>query len=238
MSPAPPDLALSLVVPLYNEAAVLDELEARCRAAVAPLGDSVEILLVDDHSTDGSDARLAAMAPPVRHLRLPRNLGQWGGTTEGLRRARGETVVVMDGDLQDPPELVPRLQAALLAAPDADVAFATRERRDDPLWFRAGRRGYRALQFAVAAGHTVPPRTGSFCAMRAPVARRAAAVSLPDANLAAVLTALRVRHVTVPCERSARADGSSRVGLAGLSREALGSLLLLSPLGRRWLPDE
>jgi len=227
---------LSVVVPLYNEAAVLPELEARCRAAAGSIEGGVELLFVDDHGTDGSADQLAAMPPPVRHIRLPENRGQWGATCEGLRQARGELVAVMDGDLQDPPELLPQLVDVLHQNNHLDVVFATKSSRRDPLWFRLGRQGYRTAQFVVNAGNVVPSGAGAYCVMRRPLARRAAEVRLDNVNLAAVLTAMRPRATTVPFARAARADGDSRVGPLGLAKEALGSLLVLSPLGRRWLP--
>lgn len=229
---------LSLVVPIFNEGATIDQLAERCLAACATIPGAVEILLVDDHSTDGSDKRLAMLPHPIHHLRLPENRGQWGATRYGLTHAQGQFVAVMDGDLQDPPELLPTLFQALTDNTQQDVIFATKSRRIDPLWFRVGRRGYQTLQGWVNAGNQVPSGAGSYCVMRAAVAQRAAAVDIPHANLAAVLTALRVPRGTVPFARSARVDGASRVGPIGLTKEALGSLWLMSPLGRRRLLHE
>ncbi|MEL6344601.1 MAG: glycosyltransferase family 2 protein [Myxococcota bacterium] len=219
---------ISVVVPIYNEVAVLDELEARIRAA---LPGPAEIIFVDDQSTDGSTETLSAMAPPVRHLRQTTNGGQWQATRAGLQAAEGDIVVVLDGDLQDPPELIPALVQTLRTA-ETDVVFATRTARSEPLWFLVGRRGYRLLQFVVNAGNVVPSGVGSYCAMRSSVARRAARVRLRHANLAAVLVSQRVSWASVPYRRDPRADGPSRVGLRGLVREALGSLYILSPLSR------
>jgi glycosyltransferase involved in cell wall biosynthesis len=226
---------LSVVIPIYNEEAILPELVRRCRLAID--GIDAEVLLVDDHSTDGSNEFLAALPAPFRHLRLPANRGQWGATREGLSQANGRVVAVLDGDLQDPPEALRHLMNLLLRDCDTDVVFAARKGRVDPLWLRGGRQGYRLLQYAVNAGNVVPSGVGSYCVMRPEVARRAASVDLPDANLAAVLTALRVSANTYQVERSPRAAGESRVGPVGLVREALGSLWLLSPLGRRSLRD-
>ena len=121
------------------------------------------------------------------------------------------------------------------ADPALDVVFATKISRQDPSWFRLGRAGYRAAQFLVNAGHVVPSGAGAFCVMRPHIARRAADVALTDVNLAAILTAMRLRTATVPFARAARAHGESRVGPVGLAREALGSLMVLSPMGRRWV---
>lgn len=223
-------MRLSVVAPVYNEAAVVRELGARIAAAARTVGHPFEVLLVDDCSTDET-AALAAALPDVTHVRLPSNRGQLGATLEGLRRARGEVVVVLDGDLQDPPEVIPSLVAAL--RPGLDVVYAVKARRDDPTWFLAGRLGYRAALRALRVD--LPSGAGSYCAMTGGMARRVAGFPLRDANLAAILASLGARCATVPYDKEARRDGPSRVGPVGLAREALGSLWLVSPVGRVWL---
>ena len=223
--------SLSVVAPVHDEAAVLRELAARCVAAARSAGEPFEVILVDDASADETPAIAATLGPEVRVLRLSENRGQLGATLEGLRAARGERVVVLDGDLQDPPELIPALLRALDGAgPGVEVAFAVKTRRDDPAWFLAGRAAYGALA-RLGAGRP-PSGAGSYCAMRRALAARAARVRLRHANLATVLAALGAASVGVPYEKVARYDGASRVGAAGLAREALGSLFLGGAVGR------
>lgn len=120
---------LSVVVTLLNEEAAVDELYRR---AVASLdGRSFELLFVDDGSTDGTFAaleRLHAADPRVRAVRLKRNFGQHPAMHAGLARARGGAIVTMDGDLQNEPEDIPKLVAALERA---DVASGRRVGRRD-----------------------------------------------------------------------------------------------------------
>jgi dolichol-phosphate mannosyltransferase len=100
---------LSIVVPLYNEEAVLPHTYARLSAHLAAVGEDYEIVFVDDGSRDGSRAVLAELVrldPRVRTVALSRNFGHELATTAGLHHARGQAVVVMDADLQDPPELI------------------------------------------------------------------------------------------------------------------------------------
>jgi polyisoprenyl-phosphate glycosyltransferase len=108
--PAAPDApVLSVVIPLYNEEAVLAETYACLTGHLRALGESYEIVFVDDGSTDGSRAFLAGLVlkdPCVRLVGLSRNFGHEMATTAGLHHARGQAVVVMDADLQDPPELI------------------------------------------------------------------------------------------------------------------------------------
>src|SRR5579885_2875965 len=129
---------LSVVVPIYNEAVVLDELLQRLRAALEPLGD-FELVFVDDASTDGSWERLLSAAAGdgrLRLVRLSRNFGHQVAITAGLDAARGDAVVIMDGDLQDPPEVLPSLVAKWREG--YDVVYAVREERDTDTVFKRG----------------------------------------------------------------------------------------------------
>jgi undecaprenyl-phosphate 4-deoxy-4-formamido-L-arabinose transferase len=128
--PEPPQL--SIVVTLLNEEQSVDELYRRTVAALAELGRSWELLFVDDGSSDGTFARLEGLHAAdarVRVVRFKRNFGQHPAMHAGLSRARGEIVVTMDGDLQNAPEDIPRLVAAVDAG--ADVASGRRAARHD-----------------------------------------------------------------------------------------------------------
>jgi undecaprenyl-phosphate 4-deoxy-4-formamido-L-arabinose transferase len=123
---------ISLVVTLYDEAATLEELHRRSVAALVALGRPFEILYVDDGSTDASFAILEALQAGdarVRVVRLTRNSGQHPAMHAGLSRARGAVLVTMDGDLQNQPEDIGRLVAAIDAG--ADVASGRRAARTD-----------------------------------------------------------------------------------------------------------
>ena len=121
---------ISVVVTVYNEAATIEELYRRTTAALA--AEDYELIFVDDGSTDGGFAvleRLHEADPRVRAVRFKRNAGQHPAMHAGLARARGEIVVTMDGDLQNAPEDIPRLVAAVEAG--SDVASGRRTARRD-----------------------------------------------------------------------------------------------------------
>ena len=111
-----PSPVLSLVLPIYNEEAILPELDRRLRAFLAQVGSGVgdawEVIFVNDGSQDHSLALLQAMAerePRYRIISLSRNFGHQAAITAGLDRADGDAVVVMDTDGQDPPQVSLRL---------------------------------------------------------------------------------------------------------------------------------
>jgi glycosyltransferase involved in cell wall biosynthesis len=106
------DLSLSVVVPVFNEAESLAELDARLRAVLDRIGEPAEIILVDDGSRDGSWQRMVAIGqadPRYRMVRLRRNYGQSAALAAGIDLAHGEFVVLMDADLQNDPDDIPRL---------------------------------------------------------------------------------------------------------------------------------
>jgi undecaprenyl-phosphate 4-deoxy-4-formamido-L-arabinose transferase len=123
---------LSVVVTLFQERETLTELHERLTAALETCGRSYELIYVDDGSTDGTFAtleRIHAGDQHVRAVRLKRNSGQHPAMHAGLSRARGDVVVTMDGDLQNPPEDVPRLVEAVESG--FDVASGRRAARHD-----------------------------------------------------------------------------------------------------------
>jgi undecaprenyl-phosphate 4-deoxy-4-formamido-L-arabinose transferase len=133
---ARPEPEISVVVTLFNEAGSLDELYRRTVSSLDGTGRPYEIVFVDDGSTDGTFAeleRLHAGDERVRVVRFRRNFGQHPAMHAGLARARGDVVVTMDGDLQNAPEDIPKLVAAVDGG--AEVASGRRVARRDP-WGR------------------------------------------------------------------------------------------------------
>jgi undecaprenyl-phosphate 4-deoxy-4-formamido-L-arabinose transferase len=129
---AAPLPAVSLVVPVFNEEGTLEEVYRRASTVLEGLGKPFEVIVVDDGSHDGTWAvveRLAAEDPRLRAVRFKKNFGQHPAVHAGLVRARGNIVVTMDADLQNVPEDLPRLIAAVEGG--ADVASGKRLGRAD-----------------------------------------------------------------------------------------------------------
>jgi dolichol-phosphate mannosyltransferase len=126
---------ISVVAPVFNEDALIDEFYARVCSALNGL--PFELVLVDDGSTDGSPMKLENLAtsdPRVRVVYLSRNFGHQTALTAGLDHARGDAVVMLDADLQDPPELIPTMLDHWRAG--CDVVYAVREQREGESRFK------------------------------------------------------------------------------------------------------
>ncbi|MEK7340719.1 MAG: glycosyltransferase [Candidatus Binatota bacterium] len=125
---------LSVVIPLYNEAVTIDRLHNRLSSTLESLGRSYEIIYVDDGSTDGTPELLRLLQlrdPSVRVIVFNRNYGQHAAVVAGFERATGEVIVTLDGDLQNPPEEIPKLLAKIKEG--YDVVGGWREGRQDSL---------------------------------------------------------------------------------------------------------
>lgn len=135
-APASGGLYLSVVLPVFNELENLDLLHAQLKAVLEHLGQSYEIIYVDDGSTDGSSGKLQQLAEKdetVTVIQLRRNFGQTAALSAGIDHARGEVVVCMDADLQNDPEDIPRLLAKLEEGYDL-VSGWRQNRQDHWLW--------------------------------------------------------------------------------------------------------
>ncbi|WP_433003697.1 glycosyltransferase family 2 protein [Kribbella sp. CA-294648] len=136
-------MRLTLVVPCFNEIDVIGRFHAAVSHELAATGESYEIIYVDDGSTDGTLEVLVEIAggdPSVRYLSFSRNFGKESAMLAGLRHAAGDAVILMDADLQHPPELIGRMLA--LRARGFDQVIARRTRVGDPATRTLSARAY------------------------------------------------------------------------------------------------
>lgn len=208
---------LSVVVPMLDEQENLPELAARLAglAAVSGFVDH-EFILVSDGSTDRTEPMICDLAGRDRRFRgifLSRNFGHQAAVSVGLEHARGSAVAVIDGDLQDPPETIPDLIAALDRG--ADVAYGVRRLRKEGRAKRAAYATFYRLLGAVAAIE-IPHDAGDFACLRRPVVD--AMLALPERNrfVRGIRSWVGFRQVGVPYERAARAGGTPKYGLRKL----------------------
>jgi glycosyltransferase involved in cell wall biosynthesis len=211
---------VSVVVPLYRNAATVGELAIRVRAALAEVGDH-ELLLVEDGSRDGTleAARAAAEADPaVGVLALSANRGQQRAVLIGLEHARGDWTVVLDGDLQDAPEVIPRL-LALAREGGYDAVFAGRRGRYESLPRLLTSKLFKALLGRVAG---VPRDAGLFVVLSERMRReiRCFDGGRPFVPAMIGLTGLPATSIPVARERRRRGRSAYRGGMrlaAGLA---------------------
>ena len=220
-------VALSIVVPCFNEEACLAELHDRLRAAAASaVGDDYEIILVNDGSKDGSWAMMGAMAardPHVVAVNLSRNHGHQLALTAGLDLSRGDKVLIIDADLQDPPELLPRM-LKVMDEEQADVVYGVRKSRSGETAFkRATAHGfYRLLSRATEVD--IPLDAGDFRLM----SRRAldALLAMPEQArfVRGMVAWIGFKQVAFPYDRQHRFAGETKYPLKKMMRFALDAL--------------
>jgi glycosyltransferase involved in cell wall biosynthesis len=217
-------VALSVVVPCYNEEACLAELHARLGAAARGVaGEGYEIVLVNDGSSDRSWEMMGDLARGDPHLvavNLSRNHGHQLALTAGLDLCSGERILIIDADLQDPPELLPEMMATM-DRQGADVVYAVRRARAGETAFKRGtaKLFYRAL--SRLAEIDIPLDTGDFRLM----SRRAldALLSLPEQArfIRGMVAWVGFRQVPIAYDRAERHAGRSKYPLSKMMRFAL-----------------
>jgi polyisoprenyl-phosphate glycosyltransferase len=224
---------LSIVVPVYACGPSLRELHQRVTATVDAMDLTHELILVDDRSRDDAWVTIQALAaddPRVRGLRLSRNFGQHAAITAGLAQARGEWIVVMDGDLQDPPEEIPKLYAAAQEGYDIVLGrrAATRHHR--------GRRLGSRLYFRVMSAFTGVPfdgTYGSFSIISATVAQAFLQFRDQDRHYLFILHWLGYRQTAVDYDHRERPIGRSSYSLSRLFRHAIDGMFFQTTVALR-----
>lgn len=225
---------LSLVIPCYNEADVLRLTHESLVHAARQWNEPIEIILVDDGSQDATWEVIASLAerdPRVRGVRLSRNFGHQAALGAGLAAARGDAVVTLDADLQDPPELIAEMLAKWRGG--YDVVYAQRVRRHGvPATKRiAGSVFYRLLDRINTVA--IPRDTGDFALLDSRVVRHL----LSFREHALFWRGLRCwsgfRQAAVTFERPGRARGVTKYSLRKLAGLASDGLLSFSPLPLR-----
>lgn len=157
------DPLLSVVIPVYNEEMNIGKLNQRVEKTLAAMGMPYEVLYINDGSKDGSLQilkMLAAADSAIRYIDLSRNFGHQLAITAGIEHARGTYIVIMDGDGQDPPELIPELYQK--ACEGFEVVYARRRKRDGESFLKklTARVFYRVL--ARITNIEIPVDTGDF----------------------------------------------------------------------------
>jgi dolichol-phosphate mannosyltransferase len=216
--------AFSVVVPLYNEEANLPILQEELRVALSGL--DYEIIFVDDGSVDRTAERVET-APNIRLIRFEKNSGQSAAIYAGLTTARGTTMVVIDGDLQNDPADIPRLLAEITRG--ADLVCGYRLKRQDTLVKRLTSR----IANAVRSRYTKDGVRDTGCTLKA-MKRECVSALLPFKGMhrfiPALVKAAGYRLVEIPVNHRPRRFGQSNYGLGNRALRAT-----MDMFGVRWL---
>jgi glycosyltransferase involved in cell wall biosynthesis len=236
MQPVPlPDdaTAVSLVFPIFNEEAVLPTLMARLDGIIPTLerdaGGAVEVIFVNDGSRDGSMALLAELArtrPWARILSFSRNFGHQIAVTAGMENTRGQAVIIMDADLQDPPELLPEMLR--LWREGWEVVYAVRTER-------AGESAFKKLTAAMfyrmlrrLTNVDIPADTGDFRLMDRKVVDAMNRMKEHHRFLRGMAAWVGYRQIGLPYKRDARAAGETKYPLRKMLRLAMDAVCSFS----------
>ena len=219
--------ALSIVVPCFNEEACLPLLHERLSAAArATVLEDYEIVLVNDGSSDGSWPIMQQIVDDDRHVlavNLSRNHGHQLALTAGLDLCRGETILIIDADLQDPPELLPKMMEAMKSQ-GADVVYGVRGSRSGETAFkRATAAGFYRL-LSRATDVDIPVDTGDFRLM----SRRAldAFLAMPEQArfVRGMVAWIGFKQMPLVYDRQERFAGETKYPLKKMFRFALDAL--------------
>jgi dolichol-phosphate mannosyltransferase len=226
---------ISVVIPVYGCRDCLRELHRRVCAVLEPLTDDFELVLVDDGSPDESWQvlrEIATLDHRVRALRLSRNFGQHAAITAGLTASRGRWVAVLDCDLQDPPEEIPRLYAKALEG--YDVVLSRREERVESLMRRLAATAYFRFHNMIARGNLHTNYTNLSVISRK-VVDSFLALRDQDRQYLLILHWLGYRRAELEVKQESRHAGSSSYSLRQLVKVAVDGVFFQSTLLLRWI---
>jgi glycosyltransferase involved in cell wall biosynthesis len=229
------EVQLSVVIPMYNTGSCLAALHERLTATLSQLVPSYEIILVEDHGPDDSWERMVALAQTdahVRIFRMSRNFGQHPAITAGLAQARGKWAVVMDGDLQDPPETIPELYA--MATQGKDIVFAVRKKRKHHLLKRLTANLY-ARFISIIFGVSIDSGLGSFSLISRQVIDAFLTVQDRDRHYLYILMWLGFEAGHCEYEHQERHSGSTSYTFRRLIEHAINGIFFQTATILRWI---
>ncbi|RKQ87582.1 dolichol-phosphate mannosyltransferase [Solirubrobacter pauli] len=224
---------LSVVAPMYEEEDTVDPFTERVASALGHL--NYELILVNDGSKDGTRdamARAAERDPRVKVVSLARNFGHQPALTAGLEHARGDVIVMLDGDLQDPPEVIPQMLAKWRDG--IDVVYAVREQRlGETAFKRVTAKGFYRT-FRRLTGLNLAVESGDFRLMD----RRAldALLAMPERNrfLRGMTVWIGFSQIAVPFVRQERHAGVTKYPLRKMLRFSFDAITSFSSRPLQW----
>lgn len=223
-----PKAKISVVLSFYNEENVIPELLLRLRKVFAELVasqkiSSYELIFVNDNSTDNSEKMLRAEISQgdIVIVNMTRNFGVSECVMAGISQSKGDAVIYMDADLQDPPELIPELIAKWQADPEIGVVYTTRRKRAGEnafkMWFT--KIGYRVINYISEIN--LPADSGDFKLLSRKVVDRLLELKEDKPYMRGLISWIGYKQVQVFYDREARFDGRENSKMPVLSRKVL-----------------
>ncbi len=200
---------ISVIVPVFCEELLLHELTDRLRSTLSSITEDFEVILVDDGSSDGSwnvIHDISADDSRIKALRFSRNFGQHYAITAGLDACDGDWVVVMDGDLQDRPEVIPELYAK--AQEGYDVVFVARQNRPESWLYQLAQRTFYAI-FRFLAATEYNPEYGNFSIVSRAVVKHFRTLHENLRFYGGIVHWLGFHHTSIHAEHGVRYAGTS-----------------------------
>jgi polyisoprenyl-phosphate glycosyltransferase len=225
----------SIVIPIYNEQETLEELYTRLRALMDDLDGPAEVVLVDDGSSDDSYPMMVDISgrdERFRVVHLSRNFGHQIATTAGLDLARGRAVVIIDADLQDPPEVV--LEMAVKWREGFDIVYGQRQERRGETWFK---RATASLFYRVLRGLTdvdIPAEVGDFRLIDRGALEAYKAMRENNRYLRGMFSWVGYKQIGVPYVRAPRFAGTTKYPLRKMLRLAANGIVSFSHVPLRF----
>jgi len=215
----------SIVGPVYDEVETLRDFYDRVRAAMDAIGESWEMVLVDDGSADGSSdiiRELALEDSRVRPVLFSRNFGHQIAVTAGLDFSRGRAVVIIDSDLQDPPELIPELVEKWREG--YEVVYAVRTEREGESWFKRATAAafYRVINRITEV--EIPPDAGDFRLLDRTVVEALTKMREHHRFPRAMTAWVGFRQIGIPYKRAARRAGETKYPFRKMLRLAINAV--------------
>ncbi len=211
---------LSIIIPVLNEESNVEPLYQRLKAALSSLGE-VELIFVDDGSNDSTLDKIKTLRerdPGVKYRSFSRNFGHQVAVTAGLDASQGAAAIVIDADLQDPPEIIPRLYAKFQEG--YDVVYAVRSQRRGESWFKliSAKIFYRLLRYLT--GFAIPVDTGDFRLLSRRAVDAFGQLRERHRYVRGMVSWMGFKQAGVEYARDARHSGETKYGLRKMFRLA------------------
>ncbi len=219
---------ITIVIPTYRSAENIPVLIERICGVLSQRNTSYEIIVVNDNSPDNTLDRLkkiAAYLPQLKVISFARNFGQQIATSAGLKYASGDAVIIMDDDLQDPPEFLPTLLTKWEEG--YDIVYAIRTKRKENIIKRCGYKLYYKL-LAALSDIDIPCDSGDFCLMSRKVVDIIKTMRERDRFIRGLRAWVGFRQIGIECERCRRFSGKPAYNFHKIVKLSLDGILALS----------